>query len=270
MNTALASPSAVAGPASSMPIGRLLRAYLRETWYEFLQVLRSPAVAIPFLALPMPLYLLFGVMMAGSAEAMQENPELPNYLFSAFSVMAVMGPAIFSGCSVAIERDGGLLRLKRALPAPTGSYLMAKLGTSMVSAAIAIATIIAAGYFSGTLTLPASTVVAMATVMTAGVVPFSAVGLFLGTHVSGSAAPGIANLVYLPMLYLSGLFFPLPEALAPVVVIWPAFHLNQLSVNAAGLDEFTFVDPLMATAVLVGVTVLFGGLAIRRLAREGR
>jgi hypothetical protein len=36
-----------------------------------------------------------------------------------------------------------------------------------------------------------------------------------------------------------------------------------------GVSELSFVDPLMSAAALVGITVLFGGLAVRRLARVG-
>ena len=53
------------------------------------------------------------------------------------------------------------------------------------------------------------------------------------------------------------------------MVIWPAFHLNQVALAVAGVDGFRFFDPKMAVAVLLGFTVLFGGLAIRRLARVG-
>jgi ABC-2 type transport system permease protein len=71
------------------------------------------------------------------------------------------------------------------------------------------------------------------------------------------------------MLWLSGLFFPLPKFLEPWVVVWPAFHLNQVALGAAGVSEFRFMAPQISAAVLVGITVFFGGLAIRRLARVG-
>ena len=71
------------------------------------------------------------------------------------------------------------------------------------------------------------------------------------------------------MLWLSGLFFPLPAFLERWVVIWPAFHLNQLAIAASGMPGYSFIPAQMAAAVLVGLTVLFGGIAIRRLARRG-
>ena len=54
-----------------------------------------------------------------------------------------------------------------------------------------------------------------------------------------------------------------------MAVIWPAFHLNQVALGAAGITEFSFLAPQISAAVLAGITVLFGGLAIRRLARKG-
>ena len=49
-----------------MPIGRIVRAYVNEVKYESLRMLRSPALSIPFLLLPVPVYLFFGVMLAGA------------------------------------------------------------------------------------------------------------------------------------------------------------------------------------------------------------
>jgi hypothetical protein len=63
---------------------------------------------------------------------------------------------------------------------------------------------------------------------------------------------------------LSGTFYPLPESLAPWALIWPSFYLNQIFF-AIGLKE-SAVSVEMCVAVLLGLTLLFGGLAARRLA----
>jgi ABC-2 type transport system permease protein len=263
----------IASPAhgargSVMPLGRILAAYAAEVKYESLRMLRSPGFTIPFLVLPVPVYLFFGVMLA--APAVARNPGVANYLFSGFSAFAIMGPALFGvGCVLAIERDAGLLRLKRALPAPTGAYLVAKTAMSLVFAAAAAGSVLAAALAAGRITLSPGQLAIIFGVMTLGAVPFSAIGLFIGAWASGSAAPALANIVFLPMLWLSGLFIPLPAMLERWAVIWPAFHLNQAALGAAGVSEFSFVSPAISAAVLAGVTVLFGGLAIRRLARHG-
>ena len=254
--------------AALMPVARTLRAYASEVKYECLRMLRAPAFGVPFLLLPAPVYLFFGVLLA--APAVAKNPGIANYLFSGFSVFAVMGPALFgASCALALEREAGLLKLKRALPAPAGAYLIAKLMVGVVFAAVAMVTLLIAALAAGKITLTASQLLIVTVVMTVGAIPFGAIGLFIGAYASGSAAPAFANLVFLPMLWLSGLFIPLPKSLERLAVIWPAFHLNQVALGAAGLAEFSFLSPAIAAAVLAGVTVVFGGLAIRRLARHG-
>ncbi len=254
--------------ARSMPVGRVVRAYLTEARYQFVQALRAPAFALPFLLLPVPLYLFFGVVMTGGSPEVQAHPELANYVFSGWCCMAVMGPAIFGiGIGISLERDANLLKLKRALPLPPGSYLIAKMLMSIAFAALAVGAVTVSALVAGKLTLSAGALLAMLAVLVFGALPFCAIGLFIGAFSSGNASPAFANLIYLPGMWLSGMFFPLPKAMQPWEAIWPAFHLDQTALAAAGLQ--VGYNPLFTSGVLVGITVLFGGLAIRRLARSG-
>jgi ABC-2 type transport system permease protein len=259
------SPDA-AGPL--MPLHRLLRAYLNESRFQFIQALRAPAFAFPFLLMPVPLYLFFGVVMANGSKEIAANPALMNYSFSGWCSMAVMGPAIFGiGVGLAIERDANLLKLKRAMPLPAGSYLIAKVLMSLAFAAISVGLVTIAALASGKLTLSPGGLIAMDAVLIFGAIPFCAIGLFIGAYASAGAAPAYANLIYLPGIWLSGMFFPLPKFMQPWSVIWPAFHLNMTALAAGGMK--VPVSPLLTSAVLVSISVLFGGLAIRRLARTG-
>jgi ABC-2 type transport system permease protein len=268
MNAAITHPHFVTHTGSSMPFGRVLRAYLNEARYQFVQGLRAPVFVLPFVLLPVPLYLFFGVVMVGGSPELQAHPELANYVFSGWCCMAVMGPAIFgAGVGIALERDANLLTLKRALPLPPGSYIVAKMATSIAFAALAVGTVTITALVAGKLTMSAGQLLAMLGVLVLGALPFCALGLFVGAHSTGNAAPAFANLVYLPGMWLSGMFFPLPKVMQPWQVIWPAFHLDQTALAAAGMQaEY---NPLITSGVLVGITVVLGGLAIRRLARSG-
>lgn len=251
-----------------MPFERLLHAYFTDAKYEALRMLRAPAFAIPFLLMPGPMYLLFGALR--SAPTGPTDPQLPNLLFIGFSVMAIIGPALFGvGSTLAPERDAGLTKLKRALPVPAGSYVLSKLLMSMFFAALTTLLMIVAAKLAGNISLTAPQLVALSATLVVGALPFCALGLFIGAHCSGSAAPGFTNLLYLPMLWLSGLFFPLPAFLQKWVVVWPAFHLQQVVVAVCGAGKYQLLPPQISAAVLLGVMVIFGGLAIRRLARAG-
>ncbi|KAB2963970.1 MAG: ABC transporter permease [Thermoanaerobaculia bacterium] len=253
-----------------LPLGRVIGAYWAEAKYETIAALRNPGFAIPFLLVPVAIYLLFAVVIAGNAGATSEfGPELADYLFSGFSVLAAVMPGIFASSILAAERDGNLLKLKRALPLPPGATIVAKVAMSMVIAAMAVALVAVAALAAGKITLSLGQVAAMVATLVLGTIPFAAIGLLLGTLVSGSAAPAWGNLVFLPQIWLSGLFIPLPDSLERFVIVWPTFHLNQVVLAAGGVEKFQFLPPAIAAAVLAGVTVLCGGFAIRRLARVG-
>jgi ABC-2 type transport system permease protein len=262
--------SLVFEPAGEMPLGRVFRVYLKEARYDFVQMLRAPAFAFPFLVLPLALYLLLGVLITGQSADFQANPQISTYLISSYCAFGVMGPGIFGfGVMLALERDQGLLKLKRALPVPLGAHLIAKMLMSIMFAAIAVASVVIAAIVLDQVVIPMGQLLTLVGVLILGAVPFCAIGMLIGAYASGSAAPAFVNLVYLPGMWLSGMFFPLPEILRPWAVIWPAFHLTQTALGVAGIEEFSFVSPLITGAVLVAVTVLCGGLALRRIARVG-
>jgi len=100
-----------------------------------------------------------------------------------------------------------------------------------------------------------------------GSLPFCAIGLFIGTRVPGKAAIALVNLIYVPMMHVSGLFYPLPKFLRAISPIWPSYHLQQLVFSALAMPAYG--KPAIHFAVLVGVTVLFTAISIRRLARVG-
>lgn len=269
MNTTL-STNLVFNPGAPMELGRIVRAYFTAARYELVQTLRAPAFAFPFLVMPAALYLLFGVVMASNSPDMAANPQIATYLISGFMAFGVMGPGIFGfGVGIAMERDQGLLKLKRAQPLPTGAHLFAKMAMSMAFAALAAGSVAIAALAAGKVIIGWDQLLVLSTVMVVGSLPFCAIGLLIGAYSTSGASPAIANLVYLPGIWLSGMLFPLPEALRPWAVIWPAFHLNQTALGAAGVSEFSFVNPTWTAAVLIAITVLCTGVALRRLARIG-
>jgi ABC-2 type transport system permease protein len=267
MNTLARPALTVPNGPDVMSTARLVRAYVTEAKYEMLRLLRTIAFAVPLVILPLAIYLLFGVVFAHDAVA--KEPAIANLLFAGFAVFAATGPALFGvGITLAMERDAGLMKLKRALPVPPGAYLLAKMATALFFGVVTTSIMLTAGLLVGHLTLSVAQLAAMSAVLVIGTLPFAAIGLFIGAHLSGNAAPAVANLIFLPMAWLSGIFIPLPPMLRPWAVVWPAFHLDQVAMAAGGLTQFRFINPWISVAVLAGITVLFGGLALRRLARK--
>jgi ABC-2 type transport system permease protein len=254
------------GESIAMPRARLLSAYLTEARFESLRMFRVLGFSLPFLVLPVALYLLFGVVLFG--DAVRNDLAAGKFLFTAFAVFGVMGPGMFGfGATIATEREQGLLTLKRALPTPTGSYLLAKLLMTMLFAFLVMATMIPAALLLGHLPLTFGQCVSVTAINILGSLPFCAIGLFIGTRASGKAAIAFVNLIYVPMMHISGLFYPLPKFLRTISPVWPTYHLQQLVFSALGAPSYGRA-PIHA-AVLVGVTLLLTLLSIRRLARVG-
>ena len=247
-----------------MPLSRLLRIYAADAGYEFLRLLRAPGAAVPMLAFPAMFYLLFGVVFGG------HGPQQAVYVLGSMGAFGVMAPGLFAlGIGVAIDRERGLLALKRALPVPPGAYLAAKMAMAMLFATLIFVILAVLAASVGGVRLASTQWLALALVMVPGVLPFCAIGLLVGTWVSAQAAPAIANLIYLPMSFLSGLWVPLqamPHVLQQLAPLWPAYHLGRLSLHAVGMMPAN-VLPHVGTLLLF-TTACFV-LAVRRLRSAG-
>ena len=250
--------------AVAMPVARSVSIYLRDAWYEFLRLLRAPAAAVPMLVFPAMFYLLFGVVFAG------HNAQQATWVLASMGAFGVMAPGLFGlGIGVAIERERGLLALKRALPVPPGAYLGAEMAMALLFALciFLILALLAVGL--GGVRLAPPQWLALLGSMLLGVLPFCALGLLIGTLVSAQAAPAIANLVYLPMSFLSGLWIPLkamPALLRQLAPLWPAYHLGRLSLHAVGMASAPVLPHVEALLLMI---VVFFALAVRRLRRTG-
>ena len=237
------------------------RSYVQEAKCEFLRMLREPAFCGPVIGFPVLFYLLFGVLLdKGEGKAAQ-------YLLATYGAFGVIGAGLFGfGVSIAVDREKGLLRLKRALPVPPGAMLLAKMVMAMLFAAIiSLVLAVIAATVAGVVLEP-SQWIRLFVINVLGVLPFCAIGLFVGSVVGGNAAPALLNMLYLPMAFLSGLWLPLtllPGILSTIAPLWPAYHLGQLALKVVGFD---MGQPVwMHVMVLAGITVLFFVLAQRRL-----
>jgi ABC-2 type transport system permease protein len=252
--------------APPMPTRRVLGAFVAEARSELVRYLREPAFLLPIMLFPAAFYLMFGILLANHNVADHAS----RYLLASYSTFGVMAPGLFGfGVSLALERGNGLLTLKRALPMPPGAYLLGKLLMAVCVAALVGILLVAMAIGLAGLPLSVSQVTALLATDALGVLPFCALGLLVGTLIKGQGAPGLLNLVYLPMAFLSGLWFPLsimPGFLQQLAPVWPSYHLNQLAMAAVGLNEAPLSSHVL---VLVAFTLACLLLAARRLRRHG-
>jgi len=246
----------------------LWRIFLAESRMECLRLLRSPSFAVPVILFPLMFYGLFGLVLGDHTHA--ASPEAARHVLATYIAFGCVAPGLFGiGVTVALDRDRGLLDLKRALPMPPGVYLAAKLVMAMVFAAVVSIALMVMGATLGTVVLRIAHCAGLLILSVLGVIPFCGLGLLVGTLVKGQAAPAVLNLIYVPMSFLSGLWLPLsilPHGLAQLAPVWPAYHLARLTQYLMGEGDVSFWTHALN---LVGMSAVFFVLARRGL-RKGR
>jgi ABC-2 type transport system permease protein len=251
---------AVSVPSSS---GNAFAVYALEAKYEFLRVLRTPAFAAPTLLFPPLFYLLFGLLLNHG------NAGAAKYLFASYTVFGVMAPALFGfGVGLAMERERGWLALKRVMPMPPGAYLVAKMAMAMLFALIIYAVLALMAFFLGGVRLEIGQWLLLAVIAVLGAIPFSAIGMMIGSKANASASPAFVNLIYLPMAFLSGLWMPLtmlPAFFTQIAPLWPAYHLAQLAQMTIGTQPWSDVGTHLAW--LLGLSAVCFAIARRWLAK---
>jgi ABC-2 type transport system permease protein len=248
-----------------MPWRRAMGAYVAEARSECLRYFRAPGFLLPVILFPTMFYLLFGIVMNHGAD-----PNAARYLLASYAVFGVMSPGLFGfGVSLAMERDNGLLTLKRALPMPPGAYLLGKMMMAMLAAGMVIVLLLAMGMGLAQVHVTWLQAASLLVAGMLGVLPFCAIGMFVGTMIKGQGAPGVLNLIYLPMSFLSGLWIPLsmlPSVLQRLAPLWPSAHLHLLALRCLGLGQAALWQNAV---ILAGFGLVFFMLAVRRLRRLG-
>lgn len=246
----------VALPA--MSVRRLLHAYGAEIGSECRRYLRSTAFMLPALLFPCAFYVMFAIVLNRAS-----GPDVGRYLLVAYVIFGAMGPGLFGfGVALANERENGLLTLKRALPMPPLAHLLGKLVLAMCMAAVIAILLLAMGQLLAGLALISAQMMRLIGLAVLTAIPFCALGLLIGSRVSGNAAAGVDNLVYLPMAFLSGLWVPLTmlPKVGSVIAPWlPSWHLHQLGLQVVSAPAWGDCNPLAGGAGVLGIGAGAGG-----------
>ena len=236
--------------------------YYKEARYDLLSIVRTPGFVLPALAFPLMFYLFFGVFFRAGGGA--------DYLLVTYSCFGIMGPAMFNfAAGIASDRAHGWLTLKQLSPMPFSAYLMGKLSTSLLFSAVILLLLFSAAVSLGNVVLSGAQWLLLALTMLLGTLPFALLGLLLGLSLSDKAAPGVVNLLYLPMAFLSGLWLPLflfPGWLQQLAWLWPSFHLSQLGLKVIAQDQGNSV--LAHLGVLALFTTVLATLCARLFRRR--
>jgi len=195
-----------------------------------------------------------------------ESLQSIQYLAPGLLGWAVAMSATFGAAMTLVQwRTTKLLRRLRLAPVPTGSLVSARILVSVLVALLQMVIFVGLATTVFGLQLNGSWWMSVPLVV-AGTLAFMAIGLLAGAvSKTSEGASGLANLVILPMAFLSGSFIPLdvaPDWLKSVSLVLPLRYLNEgmLDVMVRGSGPAAAILPI---AVLLGFAAVVGLVATR-------
>ncbi|HEX5469178.1 MAG TPA: ABC transporter permease [Gaiellaceae bacterium] len=180
----------------------------------------------------------------------------------------------FAGLAIqtVVRRESGVLKRVRGTPLPPGLYLLAVIGSTLIVIALEAVIQLLIGRFLIDADMPQSPGAFIFTILL-GTVAFAALGLGLTGFVrSADGSSAIVNAVYLPMVFISGVFWSteaMPGFLRAIADVLPLTYLLEL-LRRVFLEE----DALSHSGGAIAVIAVWGAaglaLAIRTFKWEPR
>jgi ABC-2 type transport system permease protein len=232
------------------------------TRFELLRAVRN----IRFFAFSLVFPLVLFFMVAGANRHEQiDGVSFPLYYMTGMAAWGTMAAVIAGGARIAAERSIGWNRQLRVTPLTTRAYFQAKVLTGYTVAAVSIVLLYAAGVSLG-VRLPADRWVLMTLMLLIGLVPFAALGIWLGHTITaesiGPAMGGVTSIFAL----LGGAWGPVASggALRTVSELLPSYWLVQA--GHVALDQGIW--PARGWLVVAVWTVALARLAARAWQRD--
>jgi ABC-2 type transport system permease protein len=183
---------------------------------------RNPSAAFFNFLLPLLLLVLIATAFAG------DDSEL-EVLIPGVAGMGVLATTFTSlAFNLTLLRDEGVLKRIRGTPMPAGAYLAGLVGSATLNALLQVVLVVAIGNLVYGVDWPQDPLL-LAGFTLLGVVCFAALGVAFSHLIPNEdAAPAYTNAVFLPLIFISGVFYSaddLPEALKTIAEALPLKHL---------------------------------------------
>ncbi len=243
--------------------------------YEQKAYWRNPAAAFFTFAFPLIFLVIFASINSGSTVDVRGELSFNQYYIPAIICFGVISATYTQiGINLSFRRQSGELKRFRSTPLPPSILVGGLLGSAVLVSLLIFALTTALGIVAYGVELP-SHYLALALSLLVGAATFCALGVAIASLVpNADAAPAVVNGVLFPLLFLSGVFFPLPPGvLTRIADVFPISHFVQAVFTAFDprlpdgfTHGFAWTDlGLMALWGVVGAVV-----AVRRFRWEPR
>jgi ABC-2 type transport system permease protein len=227
---------------------------------------RNPSAAFFNFILPLLFLFLLGAILSGDQDAL-------DIIVPGIAGMSVMSTT-FSALAMNLTflREQGVLKRIRGTPLPSGSYLAALGANAVTNAAIQVLVVVVAGKLLFGIPWPRD-YVQLVVFVAAGVACLASLGVAY-SHVipNFDSAPAFVNVVFLPVIFISGVFYDAEDAPAFLRDIARALPLTHVidGLSAAMVTGADLADNAGSLGVIALWTVLGAVLAVRGFSWEAR
>ena len=223
---------------------------------------RNPSAAFFNFVLPLVFLALFGSIFSEQEDDLQ-------VIVPGIAGMAVMATT-FSALAMNVTqlRESGVLKRIHGTPLPTSAYIAGIAGNAVTNTAVQVGLITTAGSVVFGLDWPTEWA-ALVVYVVVGVVCFASLGIALSHAIPNfDSAPAYVNAVFLPLIFISGVFYDAdnaPAFLRGIAEVLPLKHLidglSGAMVTGEGLSAHAGALAVLALWSAAGIVLAVRGFS---------
>ena len=223
---------------------------------------RNPSAAFFNFLLPLLFLFFFGAILHGNQHEL-------NILVPGIAGMSVVSTTFVAlAFNMTFLRERGVLKRIRGTPLPSGSYLGAIALNAVTNTLIQVVIIVVAGHLFFGLGWPPDPL-ELVVFVALGVVCFASLGVALSHAIPNfESAPVYVQAVFLPLLFISGVFYDVkhtPTFLRDIAEALPLKHtidgLSGAMVTGRGLGAHTTALAVVALWAVLGIVLAIRGFS---------
>ena len=210
---------------------------LRQVEYEQKSFWRNPASAFFAFLFPIIFLVVFATIFKDTTTRVNgvANINYNDYYIPALTAFGVIGACFTNiAASISIRRDDGILKRLRGTPLPSWAFLFGVVGSSVIVSLLLVALTDSFGILVYGVHVP-NHIGPLVLTLAVGAMSFCALGMAMTIAIpNAEAAPAIVNAVLLPLVFISGTFFPIDPASAvtKIAEYFPVKHFINAMFNA--------------------------------------
>src|SRR5438132_1364294 len=198
---------------------------LGQVRFEQRSFWRNPASAVFVFLFPIIFLVIFATLFKGSTTRVGSlSVAYDDYYIPALTTLGVIGSCFTNiALSLSIRRDSGILKRLRGTPLPSWVFLLGVVISSIIVSLLLTLLTVVFGILVYGVHVPQH-VGALAVTLIVGAIVFCALGIAMTVVIpNAEASPALVNAVLLPLVFISGPFYPIdqPSVLPQIAAYFP-------------------------------------------------